>query len=62
MAQRAALPPAGPGQPAVEVVGGSFAWTRGDASLLREIHLAGERRCPAGIAAAVLRRAARVQA
>ncbi|KAL4446696.1 hypothetical protein ABPG77_007940 [Micractinium sp. CCAP 211/92] len=40
MAQRTPLPPAGPGQAAVEVVAGSFAWAAGDAPLLHDIDLA----------------------
>lgn len=46
MAQRTPLPPAGPGQAAVEVVGGSFAWARSDAPLLHDVNLAGGHRLP----------------
>lgn len=43
MSQAPAAPPAGLGQPAVEVVGGSFAWQRGGAPLLRGVSLAAPR-------------------
>lgn len=57
MAQRTPLPPAGPGQAAVEVVAGSFAWAAGDAPLLHDIDLAGRPRGWLSIVARLLDRA-----
>lgn len=42
MAQAPLLPPAAPAQAAVEVRGGSFAWSPGAAPLLHDVDLAGE--------------------
>ena len=41
MAARPVLPPAAPGQAAVEVINGSFAWARGADPLLRGVSVAG---------------------
>lgn len=56
MEQQEVLPPAAPGQAAVEVAAGSFAWQPDGEPLLHDINLSGAVRCAVGNARRALSR------